>query len=238
MGMTEGVPINLRPAPHQSFAGHKVIVTQANDFMGPAIVSAFQSAGASITADTRDLRLPDASDALIKEAGHVDILIANLMLRNPRKSLVDTTDELWIEQFDAMVHPLHRLVRTVLPQMMGRRAGKIVVIGSANALRGTAPRAAYSAARGAQLSYVRSAGFEAAAYNVQINAIAQNFVANPTSYPDHERAKPEFAARLAEVPIGRVAEGWESAAMVLFLSGSESNFFCGQVFPFAGGWAV
>jgi NAD(P)-dependent dehydrogenase (short-subunit alcohol dehydrogenase family) len=50
------------------------------------------------------------------------------------------TNECWAAQFDAMVHPLHRVARVVLPQMIQRRAGKIVVIGSANGLRGRALR--------------------------------------------------------------------------------------------------
>ena len=206
--------------------------------MGPAITEAFAEEGATVIADKRDLVDAEAADALVAEAGRIDVLIANLMLRNPRTSISQTTDQLWAAQFDAMVHPLHRLIRAVLPQMIERRSGKIVVVGSANALRGTAPRAAYSAARGAQLAYVRSAGIEAAPHNVQINAIAQNFVANPTSYPEHERAEPSFAERLTEVPIGRVAHGWESAALAKFLAGPGSDFFVGQVFPFSGGWVV
>jgi 2-keto-3-deoxy-L-fuconate dehydrogenase len=226
------------PAGRQSLAGRRAVVTQADEFMGPAIAETFAREGASVAADTRDLRVPEAAETLIAEAGHVDILVANLMLRNPRTTLAATTDDLWSAQFDAMVHPLHRLVRAVLPQMMARRSGKIVVIGSANALRGTTPRAAYSAARGAQLSYVKSAGYEVAPHNIQINAMAQNWVSNPTSYPPEEVNSPAFAERLREVPAGRVAEGWESAALALFLAGPESDFFCGQVFPFAGGWAV
>ena len=183
--------------------------------MGPAITSAFELEGASVFADNRDLRQTSSAKDLITEAGHVDILIVNLMLRNPRTSIVETTDELWEAQFEATVHPLHRIVRAVLPQIIQRRAGKIVVIGSANGLRGSAPRAAYSAARGAQLSYVKSAGFEVAHHNIQINAIAQNFVTNPSSYPEHLISEPEFATRLVDVPACRVAEGWESAALAL-----------------------
>jgi 2-keto-3-deoxy-L-fuconate dehydrogenase len=227
-----------KPSVLGDFASKRVVVTQARDFMGPAIVEAFTRERATVIADERDLRDAKAADALVDEAGHVDVLIANLMLRNPRTSISQTDDALWAAQFDAMVHPLHRLVRAVLPQMIERRSGKIVVIGSANALRGTAPRAAYSAARGAQLAYVRSAGFEAASHNVQINAIAQNFVSNPTSYPEHEIAAPGFAERLAEVPVGRVAHGWESAALALFLAGTGSDFFVGQIFPFSGGWVA
>lgn len=220
------------------FVDRRVVVTQARDFMGPAMIDAFSAEGAIVVADSRDLRMRDAADALICEAGRVDILVANLMVRNPRTTIPQTSDGLWEAQFEAMVHPLHRLVRAVLPQMIERRAGKIVVIGSANALRGSTPRAAYSAARGAQLAYVRSAGIEAARHNVQINAIAQNFVSNPTSYPEHEIAAPGFAERLAEVPIGRVAKGWESAALAMFLAAPSGDFFFGQIFPFAGGWVT
>lgn len=222
----------------RAFEGRRVVVTQAEDFMGPAIVQAFQERGGDVLADRTDLTVHAAASQLVADAGHVDILIANLMIRNPRTSLSDTSDELWAKQFDAMVHPLHRLVRAVLPQMMARRRGKIVVIGSANALRGTAPRAAYSAARGAQLAYVKSAGFEAAQHNININATAQNFVSNPTSYPPAVVQSPDFARQLAEIPAGRVATEWESAALALFLASDRSDFFFGQVFPFSGGWAV
>lgn len=221
-----------------TLAGKRVLITQTADFMGPALVKRFSAHGAVVLADEGSLREPGAAAELVRRSGRVDVLVANLMLRNPRTTIPDTPDESWQALFDVMVHPLHRLVRAVLPQMYERRSGKIVVIGSANGLRGSAPRAAYSAARGAQLAYVKSAGIEAAPYNVQINAMAQNYVSNPTSYPETETTAPEFAARLAEVPAGRLAAGWESAALAVFLAGPKSDFFVGQVFPFAGGWTV
>jgi 2-keto-3-deoxy-L-fuconate dehydrogenase len=226
------------PPPEPALAGKRVLITQSRDFMGPALVKRFSAHQAQVLADDGDLRDRDAPAELVRRSGRIDVLVANLMLRNPRTTIPDTGDDSWQELFDAMVHPLHRLVRAVLPQMYERRAGKIVVIGSANGLRGSVPRAAYSAARGAQLSYVKSAGIEAAAHNVQINAIAQNYVSNPTSYPDSETMAPEFRARLAEVPAGRLAAGWESAALAVFLAGPGSDFFVGQVFPFSGGWTV
>jgi 2-keto-3-deoxy-L-fuconate dehydrogenase len=218
-------------------ANRHAIVTQAAEFMGPAVCELFAEEGASVTADTSDLTRPGAADQVISQAGRVDILVINLMERNRRHAVVDTGDDEWDAMFDVMVHPTHRLVRAVLPQMLERRAGKIVVMGSANALRGTAVRAAYSAARGAQLAYVRNAGIEAAPFGVNINAIAQNWVSNPTSYPPDVVAAEGFKERLKDVPAGRVAEGWESAALALFLCSSESDFFCGQVFAFSGGWA-
>jgi 2-keto-3-deoxy-L-fuconate dehydrogenase len=56
----------------------------------------------------------------------------------------------WQHMFNTMVHPLQRLVKAVLPQMQERRRGKILVMGSASALRGMKRASSYSAARGAQ----------------------------------------------------------------------------------------
>lgn len=218
-------------------AGRRVAVTCARDFMGPAISEVFREEGATVFADTRDLRPADAAAALIRDAGQVDILIVNLIAPDPRIILEqDTTEDLWQVMFDTMVHPLYRLVHAVLPQMRERRAGKIVVMGSANALRGTNNRSAYSAARGAQVSYVRSVGLELAPHNVHINLIAQFFVENPTSVPGGKIA--DLASRLPEIPVGRFAKGRESALFALYLAGPESDFFVGQTIPFSGGWVA
>jgi 2-keto-3-deoxy-L-fuconate dehydrogenase len=86
-------------------------------------------------------------------------------------------------------------VRAVLPQMIGRRRGRIVVMGSAAALRGQRRTSTYSAARGAQLAYVQAVGVEVAQHQVQVNAIAQNFVENPTYFPPEVQANPKFQER-------------------------------------------
>ena len=90
-----------RTAASGTFAGKRVVVTQAGDFMGPAITHAFAEEGATVIADERDLKDAKAAGALIAEAGRVDVLIANLMFRNPRTSIPETTDQLWAAQFDA-----------------------------------------------------------------------------------------------------------------------------------------
>ena len=204
--------------------------------MGPAMCGLFSAEGAHVIADHGHMQEPAAAKVLIANSGEIDILVANLMSRNRRHPVQAIADDEWQDMFDVMVHPLHRLIRAVLPQMIIRRSGKIIVVGSANAIRGTTVRSAYSAARGAQLAYVRAVGIEVARHNININAIAQNFVSNPTSYTAEILASAEFAERLKDVPIGRPALGWESAALALFLSTADSNFVHGQVFPFSGGW--
>lgn len=222
----------------QRLRGRRVLLTEAKDFMGPAVAELFAAEGAELMADTSDLTAPDRPQRLIEEAGRVDVLIANLSLLNPRALAHETSDAQWAEVFDRLVHPLHRLVRAVLPQMIERKSGKIVVVGSASALRGTERRSCYGAARGAQHAYVRNVGVEVAPHNVQVNATGQIFVENPTYFPPDYVKSDELKERLKEVPARRLSTGHEAAALILFLAGPESDFFCGQIFPYAGGWTV
>lgn len=218
--------------------GKRVLITQADDYMGPATIDVFGEAGATVIADARDLTRTGACEALIEESGRIDVLVANLAGPNLSGTVVaDIDDARWANAFDVMVHPLHRLTRAVLPQMYARKAGKIVVYGSAVALKGLPTVAAYSAARAAQVGYVQAVGVEAARENVQINLIAQNYVENPVYYPPSLQAKESFQASLRrQVPLGRLATAREDALFALFLASEESNFFVGQAIPFSGGW--
>ncbi|MFW8745277.1 SDR family NAD(P)-dependent oxidoreductase [Mesorhizobium japonicum] len=219
-------------------AGKRVVITQIDAFMGEDLVALFAAEGADLVADDRDLTVDGAAEALIAEAGHVDVLVANLAAEQPRTSVLDTDPATFQAMYEAMVFPLHRLVRAVLPQMIERRRGKIVVMGSASGLRGMPNYSAYGSARGAQLAYVQDVGTEVAPHNVQVNAVAQTFVENPTYFPPSYQATDEFKERIKGAPLGRLAHGWESAALALFLAGDESDFFVGQSFPFSGGWVT
>ncbi len=218
--------------------GKRVLVTQARDYMGPATIALFREHGAEVIADESDLTRPAAAQEAVEAAGRVDVLVANLAA-DARLGIagVDTDDAVWHTAFDVMVHPLHRLCRAVLPQMLERRSGKIVVYGSATGLKALPGILAYSTARTAQVGYVRALGAEAAAHNVQVNLIAQNFVENEDYFPLAFQRTDEFRRLLATVPLGRLATGREDALFALFLASEESNFFVGQSIPFSGGWA-
>jgi 2-keto-3-deoxy-L-fuconate dehydrogenase len=219
-------------------AGRRVVITQTSAFMGRDLVELFTAEGADLVPDDRDLTAPGAAEALIEEAGHVDVLVANLAAEQPRTSVLETDDDTFRAMYDAMVFPLHRPVRAVLPQMLERRAGKIVVTSSASGLKGMPNYSAYGSARGAQLAYVQAVGAEVAPHNVQVNAIAQTLVENPSYFPPSYQATDEFKERIKGAALGRLAHGWESAAVALFLAGDESDFFVGQSFPFSGGWVT
>ena len=217
--------------------GKRVLVTQADAFMGPTLCEVFREHGASVIADTQALADPDLPSALVAAAGRVDVLVANLAVPAPSTPAAEVTDEEWRNVFARMVDPLPRLLRAVLPQMIERRAGKVLVMGSASALRGIKRASSYSAARGAQLAYVQAVGVELASHGIQVNAIAQNFVDNPTYFPPELQSNPRFQERLKrEVPLGRLVSPREDAEFAAFLCSEHANCFVGQVFPACGGW--
>jgi len=222
-----------------SLAGRRVLITQASEFMGPVLVEVFREHGAIVVADDGPLDAPEAAQRAVDAAGQVDVLIANLGVPAPSTRAHEVGDDEWRQVFSHIVDPLPRLFRAVLPGMLERRAGKIVVMGSATALRGQKRTSSYAAARGAQVAYVRAVGAEVAANNVHVNLIAQNFVENPMYYGPEVQAMPAFQERLRrEVPVGRLATPREDALFAVFLASSEVNFFAGQSFPFAGGWVT
>ena len=222
-----------------TLSGKRILVTQANAFMGPALCDVLAQHGAIVIASTDSLVEIGAAEAVVKAAGLVDVLVANLAISAPISLVTEASESEWRETFAALVDPLPRLFRAILPQMMARRSGKILLIGSASALRGLKRASTYSAARGAQLAYVQSVGTEMAPHNVQVNAIAQNFVENPTYFPAEVQANPRFQERLKrEVPLGRLVSATEDATFAAYLCSEAANCFVGQVFPVCGGWVA
>lgn len=219
--------------------GKRILVTQAGDFMGPAFCEAFAQQGAEVVSSHGPLHAPGAAEAVVHGAGPVDVLVANLSIAAPSTPATEVDEQEWRDVFAALVDPLPRLTKAVVPQFLQRGGGKILVIGSASALRGMKRASSYSAARGAQLAYVQALGVELAPKNIQVNAIAQNFVDNPTYFPPQVQANPRFQERLArEVPLGRLVSAREDALFAAYLCSDAANCFVGQVFPISGGWAA
>jgi len=165
------------------------------------------------------------------------VINLDLPAYGPRVTEID--DDKWLEGFDAMVHPLMRVVRAAAPAMIEAREGSMVVLGSSSPLRRMKPHATpYVTARAAQHAFVRSAGHELARQGVRLNAIAQDFVANDTYYPPELMQNEKFLARLdQEVPARRLGQGPETAELALFLASDASSFIFGQVISQDGGWS-
>ena len=125
---------------NQTLLGKHVLITHADAFMGPVLCEVFANHGARVIPSTDPLLSADAPAAIVAEAGRVDILVANLAIPAPTTAATEVSEEEWNDTFAALVHPLPRLFRAVLPAMIERRSGKILVMGSASALRGMKKR--------------------------------------------------------------------------------------------------
>jgi NAD(P)-dependent dehydrogenase (short-subunit alcohol dehydrogenase family) len=217
--------------------GKRILLTQADVMMGPILRTVLAEHGAVVIADDRPLIEPETAADVVRAAGRVDVLIAHLAVPAPTTRVTDVADDEWRAAFAAMVDPLPRLARAVLPQMVERGAGKILVMGSAAALRGQKRTSTYSAARGAQLAWAQAVGVEVAAQGIQVNAIAQNLVDNPTYFPPEIQAKPAFQERIKrEMPLGRLVSAREDALFAAYLCSDAANCFVAQIFPVCGGW--
>jgi 2-keto-3-deoxy-L-fuconate dehydrogenase len=129
------------------------------------------------------------------------------------------------------------LITQADPDDAGRRSlrGRV-----ARHLRGA--RASAAALRPGRLAVddrAQAVGVEVAAHDVQVNAIAQNFVDNPTYFPAEVQADPRFQERLKrEVPLGRLVSAREDAEFAAYLCSDAASCFVGQVFPVCGGWVA
>jgi 2-keto-3-deoxy-L-fuconate dehydrogenase len=226
--------------PATTLAGQRVLITQADAFMGPVLTDVFTRQGATVIADTRALADdPAAAAAAVADAGPVDVLLIHLAVPAPSTAAQQIGEAEWRHVFSHMVDPMPRLVAAVLPQMVERGAGRILLMGSAAALRGQKRAGSYSAARGAQLAYMQAVALEVAPQGIQFNAIAQNYVDNPTYFPPEVQANPRLQEKLKrDVPLGRLVSGEEDALFAAYLCSPAAACFVGQVFPVSGGWAL
>ena len=73
--------------------GKRVLLTQSNDFMGPALAEVFTDSGAEVVADPRPLdQDPALPAALVREAGRIDVLLIHLALPAPSTPAADIGD--------------------------------------------------------------------------------------------------------------------------------------------------
>ena len=98
---------------------------------------------------------------------------------------------------------------------------------------------AYCAARGAQNSFIKAVGLELARSNIQVNAIAQNYINNDTYYPDDILGDEKFINHLKRnVPTRKTGAPEETAELAAYLASEQCNHMVGQILPLAGGWAT
>lgn len=244
----------------QSLEGKKIILTDATHFTGPGLSRGLVEMGALVLChdpafadeaareafeeEHPDLLVAAAQSPaeLAKEAfdrlGEVDVLINNDAYPAPRIAIDEATPEDLRAALDHLVVRSFELTGLLVPHMKERRSGKVIFITSAGPFGGIPGYTIYAAARSAVNGMIRSLALELAPDNVQVNAVAPNYLDNPDYYPKELMANPKAAEKiLGRIPLGRLGRQDEAAALIAFLASDHAGFVTGQVIPFAGGWA-
>jgi NAD(P)-dependent dehydrogenase (short-subunit alcohol dehydrogenase family) len=181
---------------------------------------------------------PAIAAAVTTAYGRIDVLVNNDAFPAIRAPLETARIDDLRAGLEALVTAPFALAQAVVPQMKERRSGKLLFVTSAAPLRGLPNYSMYATARGAANALAVSLARELAPFNIQVNAIAPNFVESPTYFPPKLLADPEAMRKItSNIPLGRLAKPEEVAALIAFYASPQADFITGHVMPFAGGWA-
>jgi len=144
------------------------------------------------------------------------------------------------ETFETNVVAAIQLLQSAARAMVAAGAGGAIInITSRLASAGVAGMAVYSASKGAIESLTRSAAIELAPHAIRVNAVAPGLTRTPlyndwmSGLPDAEQVAREQVAR---IPLGRIAEPEDVAAVVSFLASPDSAYVTGASIPVEGGF--
>jgi 2-dehydro-3-deoxy-L-rhamnonate dehydrogenase (NAD+) len=184
---------------------------------------------------TDEAGIAKAVEALIGEAGRIDILINNAGIAGGNGPLWQLEPEVWRRVVEVNLIGPYLVCRAVVPHMMAAGYGRIVNIASIAGKEGNPNASHYSASKAGLIALTKSLGKELAASGVLVNAIAPAaantgmFLQMTQEHIDYMRSK---------IPMNRLVEVEELAALIAWLSSEECSFSTGAVFDISGGRAV
>ncbi len=126
-----------------------------------------------------------------------------------------------------------QIAKHVLPAMISKKQGKMVFISSIWGEEGASLEAAYSAVKGAQISFVKGLAKEVAPSGIRINAVTPGLI---SSQMNAELSMEELADLEDEIPLGRAGTCKEAAQSVAFLLSDKASYITGHILKVNGGW--
>ncbi len=177
-------------------------------------------------------------DVIATDYGRLDVLVNNDAYPADKAPVEEVTQHALSETFGHLLFRPYLLTVALVPMMKEALQGKVIFVSSAAPLRGLPNYSMYVTARGAANTLAQTLAQELARWNIQVNALAPNFVESPTYFPPSLMENPEIRDKiLSNIPLGRLGKQEEAAGVISFLASQKSNFITGHVIPLAGGWA-
>jgi 3-oxoacyl-[acyl-carrier protein] reductase len=158
----------------------------------------------------------------------IDIMIANAGISGIIKNAWDYSLEEWNHLIRQDLTSVFLTCRAVVPQMVARGYGRIVVVASIAGLEGAPTNAAYAAAKAGAIGYTKALGKELAKTGVMVNCLAPSGIETELL----GGVTPEYLDKvvLSKMPIGRLGQPEEAAALIAWLASEDCSFCAGAVF--------
>lgn len=172
-----------------------------------------------------------------RQLGRIDVLVCNAAVNPFYGPMKDLPDSAFEKILGVNIMSNHWLCQLVLPEMIERQDGSIIVVSSVGGLKGSADLGAYCISKAADLQLVRNLAVENGRHNVRVNAISPGLVRT-----DFARALWEnpdiLKRRTAGDPLRRIGEPEEIAGIAVYLAAKAGSFTTGQNFVIDGGSTI
>jgi NAD(P)-dependent dehydrogenase (short-subunit alcohol dehydrogenase family) len=236
----------------ERFSGRVALVTGASSGIGAAVARRLLEEGARVASFDLDAGAPDGVLALtgdvsrssdvdqavaeVKAAlGPIDVLVCSAGVPGASLATVDVTDDEWRRVLGINADGVFFSNRAVIPSMVERGYGRIVNVASIAGKEGNPMAAAYSASKAAVIALTKAVGKDLARTGVIVNCVAPAVIETPILDGITEE---HIGYMVDRIPMGRMGEPEEVAALICWLASEECSFSTGATFDISGGRAV
>ncbi len=149
--------------------------------------------------------------------------------------LMRMSEEDWETVLDTNLRSVYRLSKACLRGMMKARGGRIISIASVIGSMGNAGQTNYAAAKAGMMGFTRSLAREVGSRGITVNVVAPGFIDTDMT---RELSEAQREAMLNDIPLRRLGEAGDIAAIVSFLASETASYITGQTIHVNGGMYV